>query len=142
MARKPSARVVLNRSKLDVVHLAIADGVEAIARTIVTITHPPDATPYGQGLVTEGGWLVYSGPDKVAGGSLTGNQPKKPRALQVQGTTGIVGIAGFGFPGRFQEVGTARQPARPFLMPSGVQVAAAAPGILRQVVGAKLASVR
>ena len=34
MARRPSARLVLNRAALDELHLALADGVEEIARTV------------------------------------------------------------------------------------------------------------
>jgi hypothetical protein len=136
--RKPSARVVLNRSALDEVHLALADGVTEIARTIVETARPPDATPFGEGLVTQGGWLVYNGSKKVAGGSLSGNQPKKPRAFRVRGTEGIAGIAGFGFPARFQETGTVDQPARPFLMPAVVKVKGVAADIMREIVGPKL----
>lgn len=138
MARKPSARVVLSRAALDELHLALADGVEEIARTIVETARPPDASPFGQGLVTEGGWLVYAGPRKVAGGSLRGLQPKKPRALKVAGTAGIVGIVGFAFPARFQETGTVHQPARPFLMPAAVAVKDVAPDIMRSAVGSRV----
>lgn len=133
-----SSRVVLNRSKLDELHLLLAEAVEEVARTIVETAQPPDATPFGEGLVTEGGWLVYSGPKKVGGGSLTGLQPKKPRAFKVAGTEGIVAIAGFGFPGRFQETGTARQQAHPFLWPAAVAVGPAIWGILNDIVGPRL----
>lgn len=122
MARRPSARVVLNRSMLTALRMGFADGVEEIAKTIVETADPPDATPFGRGLVTDGGWLVYDGPRKVAGGSLRGLQPKKPRAFGVRGTAGIVGIAGFGFPARFQETGTVHQPARPFFTPAVLRV--------------------
>ena len=134
MARKPSARVVLNRAALDAVHLALADGVEEIARTVVETAEPPDATPFGEGLVTSGGWLVYDGAKKVAGGSLTGLQPKKPRAFRVKGTAGITGIAGFGFPGRFQETGTVNQTARPWFTPAAIRVKGIAAAIMRDAV--------
>lgn len=138
MARKPSARVVLNRAALTELGLAIAAGVEEIARTVVETADPPDATPFGEGLVTEGGWLVYQGANKVAGGSLRGLQPKKPRAFRVRGTTAIVGIAGFGFPGRFQETGTKNQPARPWFTPAVVRVKGVAGEIMRDAVGPRL----
>jgi len=131
MARKPSARVVLNRSNLSKVGLAVADGLEAVVRTIVERADPPDATPYGEGLVTRGGWLVYSGPNKVGGGSLQGKQPKKPRKFVVKGTEGTVAaIAGFGFPGHFQELGTAQHGAQPFLWPALMDVVPDIPSIL------------
>lgn len=122
MARKPSARVVLNRSKMSEIGLAVGDGLEAVVRAVVEEAKPPDATPYGDGLVTSGGWLVYRGPDKIAGGSLSGKQPKKPRSFRVRGRTAIQAIAGFGFPGRFQEIGTQHHPAQPFLWPSWLGV--------------------
>jgi hypothetical protein len=139
MARRPSARVVLNRAALDELHLALAEGVEEIARTVVETAEPPDATPFGEGLVTQGGWLVYDGAKKVAGGSLEGIQPKKPRAFRVRGTEGITGIAGFGFPGRFHETVTSDQPARPFFMPAVVRVKGVAAEIMREIVGPRLA---
>ena len=138
MARKPSSRVVLNRGALDELHLALVDGVEEIARTIVETADPPDATPFGEGLVTQGGWLVYSGSKKVAGGSLVGLQPKKPRAFRVAAATIIQAIAGFGFPARFQETGTVDQPARPFLWPTALRVKAVAGDIMRSAVGSRL----
>lgn len=136
-ARKPSARVVLNRQALDTVHLALAEGVEEVARTIVETADPPDATPYGVGLVRSGGWAVFAGSKKVAGGSQDGTQPNKPRGFRPE-PTGITGIAGFGFPARFQEVGTVQQPARPFLWPAAMRVAGSAAAIMRDVVGPRL----
>ena len=118
MARKPSARVVLNRSRMARVHLGLADGVGAVAAEIIEVANPPDATPYGVGLVQGGGWLLYKGDKKLAGAGLDGRQPKKPRSLRVRGTTLIVAIAGFGFPGRFQELGTVQAGAQPFLVPA------------------------
>jgi hypothetical protein len=138
MARKPSTRVVLNRAALGELHLALADGVEEIVRTVVETAEPPDATPFGEGLVTEGGWLVYDGSKKIGGGSIGGTQPKKPRAFAVRGTAGIQGIAGFGFPGRFQETGTVNQPARPWFTPAAIRVKGAAAEIMRDVVGPRL----
>lgn len=137
MARKPSARVVLNRQALTELDLALAEGVEEIARTIVETADPPDATPYGVGLVTSGGWAVYAGTKKVAGGSMDGTQPNKPRAFKPEANE-ITGIAGFGFPGRFQEVGAPQHAAQPFLWPSAMLVAPTAPAIMKSVVGPRL----
>lgn len=142
MARKASARVMLNRANLTELGLALAEGLEEVARTVIETAKPPDATPFGEGLVTEGGWLVYVGPKKVGGGSLTGLQPKKPRSLKVAGTTTAVAIAGFGFPARFQEIGTVHQPARPFLWPAALQVAPSAGVIMASIVGPRLRSHR
>lgn len=105
--------------------------------TIVETAEPPDAPAYGQGLVQEGGWLVYSGTRKVGGGSLTGEQPPKPRGFKLIPDV-ITGMAGFGFPARFQEVGTAHQPARPFLWPAALEVARVASSIMASIVGPRL----
>lgn len=140
MARKPSARVVLNRQALDRVQLALAEGLEEVARTIVEVAEPPDATPFGEGLVTNGGWLVYAGAKKVGGGSLRGLQPKKPRAFRVQGTAGIQAIVGFGFPGRFQEMGTIHHPAQPFFTPAVDATIPHAAEIMESVVRPRLRS--
>ena len=141
MARKVNARVVLNRSKLNEVGLAVADGLEVVARAIVEEANPPDATPYGEGLTTRGGWIVYHGTKKVAGGSMTGKQPKKPRAFRVKAGT-IAAIAGFGFPGRFQEIGTVHHGAQPFLWPSFTRIEDRIDELMAPAVKAHLASKR
>lgn len=138
-ARGPSARVVLNRKAIDQVRLAIADGTSAIGKAIVTTANPPDATPFGEGLVTHGGFVTYVGAKKTAGWSMDGRQPKKPRAIRVRGTDTILTAAGFGFPARFQEFGTARQPARPFLTPARNAVEPRAAGIMRQAAAYRIA---
>jgi hypothetical protein len=135
--RKVSAKVVLNRAALNTVHLALAEGVEEVCRTIVEVADPPDATPFGAGLVTSGGWAVYDGKRKIAGGSLDGTQPNKPRDFKAE-PTGITGIAGFGFPARFQETGTVHHSAQPFFTPAAEQVAGHAGEIMRSIVGPRL----
>lgn len=136
MVRRASARVVVNREALNRVHLALVDGVEEVARTIVETANAPDQTPFGVGLVRNGGWAVYSDGKKVGGGGLDGTQPAKPRAF-VAGP-GISAVAGFGFPARFQEVGTVHQPARPFLTPAGLAVAGMAGSIMRDAIKARI----
>jgi hypothetical protein len=132
-----SARVVLNRANLNELGLAVATGLEAVVEDVVREADPPDATPYGAGLVTSGGWLVYSRRRKVAGGSLTNRQPKKPRGLRLE--DGIVAVAGFSFPGRFQEIGTVHHRAQPFLWPSWTRVAGSVPQRMAPAVRAYLA---
>jgi len=138
MARKVNSRVVLNRAALNEVDLAIADGLEEVVRSVVEAAQPPDAAPYGEGLVTHGGWLVYAGSKKVGGGSLDGRQPKKPRAFRVAGSRMIQAIAGFSFPGRFQEAGTAKMAANPFLTPAAGRVVPHAPQIMKPAVSRRL----
>lgn len=110
MART-SARVVMNRKALSEVNLGFADGMLALAQEIVETANPPDATPFGEGLVTSGGSAAWVDGRKIGG------EGAKPRGLKLN-KPGITAIAGFGFPGRFQEVGTVRQPPRPFLSPA------------------------
>ena len=138
MARKASSRVVMNRAALNEIDLAIAEGLEEVVRTVVENAQPPDAPPYGSGLVAHGGWLVYAGANKVGGGSLDGRQPKKPRSFQVKGSRQIQAIAGFSFPGRFQEAGTAKMRANPFLTPSAAEVTPHAPSIMKPAVQRRL----
>lgn len=133
MAR-PSTRVMLNRSKLTILGEALADGIGEVCRTILEVANPPDAEPFGTGLVTQGGYLVYSGSTKVAGYGQDGRQPKKPRAFRVAGTAGITAAVGYGFPGRFQEIGTIHHGAQPFLMSAANQVVPHAAGIMESVV--------
>ena len=133
--RKLSARVVLNRNRLSRVRGALADGLGDVAATIVDVADPPDATPFGEGLVTTGGYYVAVDGKKIAGNA------NKPRGAKVP-NPGIVALAGFGFPGRFQELGTVHQPARPFLTPAMQQIAPAAPTIMAGPVRAQLRTIR
>lgn len=132
MARKPSSRVVLARAGLDELRLAVADGLLEVGQTIVETADPPDATPYGEGLVTHGGVLVYADRKKVAGWSQRGTQPKKPRAARLG--RGITLLVGWGFPGRFQEFGTVHHRAQPFATPAAQEVMAQAGAIMAPIV--------
>lgn len=137
MAR--TSRVELNRKALNDIAGAFTDGVFEVGKAIIEAADPPDATPFGQGLVTQGGVLVYVGPKQVHAWSLSGKKPKKPRKVRVKAEAGnIFGIVGFGFPGRFQETGTVNHPAQPFLTPAVSQVGPQAPAILDRVVRPRL----
>jgi hypothetical protein len=125
MARKPNARVVLNRAKFEGVRLDVGMGMDELARTIVEIADVPDAEPFGVGLVTSGGTFVAIDGKKVAGDS------PKPRGARTG--KGITAIAGFGFPARFQEFGTIHHRAQPFLTPARDRSAARAGEIVGSV---------
>lgn len=142
MARQPSARVRLYREKIDQVLLAVADGAMAVGEATVREANPPDAKPHGVGLVTNGGWLAYYDGRKVGGGGLDGKQPKPPRSARISKSLGIVVLAGFGFPGRFQEFGTAHHAAQPFFSPAVDRVLPRAHDIMRQHVRPKLGAIR
>jgi hypothetical protein len=135
---KPSARVVLNRSKLDAAVLAVADGFLEVGRTIVELAgenapdSPYDPYPIGEGLPKQGGVLVMVNGQKTAGWSQRGTQPKKPRAVRGM-KQGVVAVVGFGFPARFAEMGTVRTPAKPFFAPARDQVKPHIPDIVGEI---------
>lgn len=139
MARKPSAKVVLNRAALTNVGRAIADGFLEVGQTIVEVAaedapdSPHDPYPIGEGLPKQGGVLVYVKGQKVAGWSTRGTQPRIDRRT-ADTKQGITAIAGFGFPGRFAEFGTAHHGAQPFLTPALDRVAPRVVEIMRPIV--------
>jgi hypothetical protein len=143
VARRPSARVVLNRQQVDHVKLAIADGLFEVGQQIIEVAaanapdSPYDPYPLGEGLVKQGGVLAYVDGKKVAGWSQRGTQPKKPRALR-SSRKAVQVAAGYGFPGLFVELGTVRSRAQPFLTPAMNQVAPQIPLIMERVVRPKL----
>lgn len=119
MAR--GAKVTINRANANALALAIHDGLVAFAKTVIAGAHPPDRTPYGEGLVDRGGVIGYVDGKKVSDTTINGEAIKKPRGVSTP-KGAVVVIAGWGFPARFQEFGTVRQPARPFLTPVKEQV--------------------
>lgn len=127
---KVTSRVVLNRSKVDTLRLGIADAIFGVALEVLDTTRPPDAPPYGKGLVEGGGALAFVDKRKVNGTTIGGRQIKKPRALKLDiGENGIVAIVGYGFPGRLVHNGSIHNRANPFLRRSGLEVLPAAKGI-------------
>lgn len=142
MATKRSSRVVLNRRAVDGVRLAVADGIFEVGKAIIVQSDPPDAEPFGEGLTTRGGTLTYVDDKKVAGWGEDGRQPKKPRAVRVRGWRGILGIVGWGFPGRFQQWGTVHHAAQPFAWQAIDPIIPRIPSIVRQAAAYRLARLR
>lgn len=133
MARRESSRCVLNRRALNAIAQGFVAGMAEMGAAVIETAHPPDATPFGEGLVTTGDWGVWAAGKKVAG---TAAKPRSARTKE-----GITLVAGFGFPGRFQELGTIHQPARPFLTPAMLQVIPGAADFIRRPVRKALARV-
>lgn len=131
MARKTSARVILNRQKVNEVRLAVADGLLAFGQSIVDVADVPDAAPFGVGLVTHGGAVVYIDGRKVGGDATKPSRERVPRP-------GISGFVGFDFPARFQEIGTVHQDAQPFLWPAAMRQAPHAGEIMKPAAAARL----
>lgn len=119
MAGASSARrIEINRQWFAAADLAAADALFELGKTVVFGAIVPDAPPFHEGLVEGGGVVAYLGRKKVAQLS-TGNPTavNKPRAGRLI-TTGATVFGGFGFPARFNEEGTIKQGAHPFLTPS------------------------
>lgn len=143
MRAKVSARVTHNRKALGLVVLFQGDALNEIAEQVVRAAEPPDSPydpfPRGKGLPLQGGWGTWVDGQKVAGGSLRGPQPKKPRGLA---RDGIVAVAGFGFPARLVELGTIRTHARPFLTEAVHRVLPGSEVRISKAIRRRLAGVR
>jgi hypothetical protein len=131
MARKVSTRVVMNRRTLSAIDEGFVQGFEAIGQKVIATTKPPDAAPFGQGLVTTGAYGVWANNRKVAGPAT------KPRGARFG--QGVHLFIGYGFPARFQELGTVKQPARPFLGPVMDSVMPSTPQIVAPYMKGRLA---
>jgi len=109
MARLVVTRVVINKATLEAARLGVADGLLDMAEAIITAAHPPDEPPFGQGLTKRRGTSASVDGRRVGGDSeMPASAPE----------ASVVVVGGFDRPGRFNELGTARQPARPFLTPA------------------------
>lgn len=100
MARRITSTTRVNRRALSAVREGIVAGMEDIGQRILAlgVGKIPDATPFGEGLVTTGDYGVWADGKKVAGTA------RKPRGAKV--ARGVTLIVGYGFPGRFQSLGT------------------------------------
>jgi hypothetical protein len=105
---------IVNRQALDTVTATLVDSLEAWAGVVLdeASRRAPDEPPLNEGLVREHGVAIWAAGKKVAGRGI-----KKPRSVSVP-RRGIVMVAGFGFPARFNEIGTIHQPGRPFFTPA------------------------
>ena len=120
---KTSVRIELNRAAFDALDIAQADALMAVAEEVLARTNPPDAPPYGQGLLEGGGYLGFVGKKKIGGSTIGGKAIKKPRSLKLEADSSNQAVpVGFGFPGRFVELGTVDTPAQPFLTPAVMSV--------------------
>jgi len=125
MPGKVSTRVVVNRKALTAIREGEVAGMERLALAVLATAQPnvPDAPPYGEGLVVEGDYGVWSDGRKVAGGA------SKPRSVRTK--EGVTIVVGYPFPMRFYEEGTIHQPARPVLTPAMLAELPNAHGYLR-----------
>ncbi len=135
MAVHKNNRVILNRSALDAITLGMADGLLALADAVIAATKVPDAAPYGEGLIEEGGTVAYVLGKKVGGTA------SKPKAMKVK-SMGVAVAGGFPFPARLQELGTINQPARAFLTPALMATVPDAAPLIKAKVAERLRAVR
>lgn len=130
--RKPSARVVLNMSALNEVQQALAYGLkdlgEAVAREAAGNAAVSEDPRYGH-VKDQWGVAIFVDGKKVGDASSDGSATAKPREFRAP--KGLSGFVGFGFPGRFLEVGTSDTRAQPFLSPAAARLAGSAVEIVR-----------
>lgn len=129
MARKPSARVELNRSKLNEIQLGIAQGLHNLAVSIAEDASSSVEVSTDEWHIRDH-WAAATFVDgkKVLDTSADGSATAKPRAFRAP--AGLSAIAGFDHPARFHEVGTTDTAAAPFLSPAATRGAARAGTII------------
>ena len=66
MAKRISSRTVLNYKALDAITQGFADGFADMGEEFLNVIDPPDAAPYGKGLVTTPDYGVWAYGRKVA----------------------------------------------------------------------------
>jgi hypothetical protein len=144
MAGKHTSRVVLNRAFFDELAVAEADALFDVCERVLEVVRVPDAPPYGKGLQEGGAAIAYVARKKVNGTTIGGKQVKKPRDLKLTShQLDVAAAVGFGFPGRFVELGTLHTPAQPFLTPAVMSVVGAeAEVILSKSISRRLAGMR
>lgn len=114
------------RFNSDPVMVAVADGLFAIAMRIgeVAAAAAPDAPELNYGLPENWGAGAWANGKLIDGfGATSGEAFSKPRGTGPVPKVGAAAVIGFGFPGRFNELGTVNQPARPFLGPAALHMA-------------------
>jgi hypothetical protein len=113
------------RINTDPVIVAVADGLFEVAQRIgeEASGRAPDEPPLNVGLPNNWAAMEWA-LGKVVGvrTGLGGSAATKPRDFSARGKEAAA-LVGFGFPGRFNEVGTVHQPARPFLGPAALAIA-------------------
>lgn len=141
MARAYKSRVEVNRKAFAAIELAETDALFEVAKEVLSVVRVPDAPPYSQGLTEGGGAIGYQGKKKVAATSIGGRDVKKPRSLRLREGESVVAV-GYGFPGRFVELGTVDAPANPFLTRAVAFVMPEAKVIIGKTIQKRLAGVR
>lgn len=135
--RREHKRTVINRQALTALRLGFVEGMAELGRRVIATAEPhvPDEEPIGKGLVRSGDWGVWTKGKKVAGTASKPSTVKLPAG-------GVTLIAGYGFPARFNEIGTVHQPSRPFLTPALLEVVPTASDAIKAPVRRALQTVR
>jgi hypothetical protein len=131
-APRTTARLVLNQSVLNDVQKALAFGLlnlgEKIAQEASANAAVSEDERYGH-VRDQWGAAVYVDGKKISDISADGSAVNKPRAFRAG--KGLAGLVGFGFPGRFLEVGTSDTRAQPFLSPAAQRAVGSAVETIR-----------
>ena len=151
MARGASAarRMELNRSRIDQTIVAIGAGLNQWAQETCELIsrNAPDSPympfPLHEGLPNQGGALIYFDSKKIYSVHGRGRgEPRVPRAATIRRTRGLVMIIGWGFPARFNEYGTAKMDATPFVGPGIYEMLPRIPEIAGPIIREKLAAMK
>ncbi len=129
-APRTTARLVLNQSVLNDVQKALAFGLLNLGEKIAK--DAAASVPYATDPLhvrEQWGVAVYVDGKKVGDLSYDGTATAKPRAFRTG--KGLMGIVGFGFPGRFLEMGTSDTRAQPFLSPAAQRAVGSAVETIR-----------
>lgn len=136
--RGPSKRVVMNREAVGALLVGYADGLHQVGLDVIAAAHVPDAPPLGVGLVNKWGVATVAVGKRVASSGPVGNIPREGAAPKGSITT----VVGYGFPGRFVELGTSDTAPQPFLTPAIGAVVGGAGATVAESIKAHLAKVR
>lgn len=122
---RTSKAVRINYAALEEVGQRTADAMAALGQK--TVEGASSKLTEGHGVETgqmkrSGGFVVYVNKKKVAGNATMRKVDKSDLAMYV----------GFGFPARFYEMGTIKQPSRPFLSPTFYREAPGLPGDVKR----------
>lgn len=129
MAGRIVTRTVVNPRAIAAISSGLAEGLGTMAESILARTNPPDDPATSAQIA--GGYGVWVDGQQVAG---SGDAPHG-----VTPGPGVTLVVGYDFPARFNEIGSAHQPGRPFFTPEVLATVPGAPEFLRGPVQSRLA---
>lgn len=128
----------MNRAALAALTLGYADGLHEVGLAVHEAASVPDAPPYGRGLIARWGVATVVNRRRVASAGPVTNIPRDG----ILPPASIGTVVGWGFPGRFLELGTVDTAAQPFLTPAMGSVTGGAGAVVAAKIEQHLAKVR